>query len=148
MKVVVQRVKEASVKSEGKLLGEIGQGLLLLVGFTHEDTMNAVDYLARKISKLRIFTDEAGKLNRSVKDMGYEILSISQFTLYGDALEGNRPSFTKAMEASKAEELYQSFNQILSTYLEKPVQTGQFGAYMDVSLINDGPVTILLEYTK
>ena len=145
MKVVVQRVKSASCTVDNNVISEINNGYLLLVGFTQNDSINEVKYLAKKISNLRIFEDNLGKLNRSIIDMNYEILSISQFTLYGDASKGNRPSFTKALEPKKALELYIELTRILNEAYQINTLNGAFGEYMDISLVNDGPVTIILE---
>jgi len=144
MRVVVQRVKSASVTVDGAVVGEIGQGLLLLVGIKNDDDERAVDYVADKIYGLRIFEDESGKMNHSVADVGGAILSVSQFTLYGDVSKGRRPNFMEAARPEKAEPLYERFNERLR---EKGlhVETGVFGAMMDVALVNDGPVTILVE---
>jgi len=145
MKVVVQRVTQASVSVEGKLISQIKKGYLLLVGFHHEDTMDTVTYLAKKVAKLRVFSDSSGKMNLSILDIAGDVLSVSQFTLYGDTSDGNRPSFTMSMEPVMANTLYQAFNHELEKLLNKQIQTGIFQAEMQVSLINDGPVTILLE---
>jgi len=145
LKIVCQRVKQASVTINDILISQIGSGILLFVGFTHTDTLETIDYLASKISKLRIFPDETGKLNLSIKEKNYDILSVSQFTLYGDLKDGNRPSFTEALPGNLAKPLYQLFNERMSFYLGKPVFTGEFGKEMEVSLLNDGPVTIILE---
>lgn len=144
MKVVLQRCKEASVTVQGEVIGSIGQGLMLLVGITHEDTDKEAAYLAEKIAGLRIFEDEEGKMNLSVTDIGGAILSVSQFTLYGDCRKGKRPSFIAAARPEQAEPLYNRFNEMLR---EKGlvVETGQFGANMDVALTNWGPVTIVLD---
>jgi D-aminoacyl-tRNA deacylase len=144
MRVVVQRSKKASVTVEGKITGQITSGLVLLVGVTHEDTMNDAVYLADKIANLRIFEDEFEKMNLSLLDVGGQILSISQFTLYGDCRKGRRPNFMEAAKPEYAVEIYENFNRYLQ---EKGIQveTGQFGAMMDVALINDGPVTLILE---
>ncbi|MBU0997385.1 MAG: D-tyrosyl-tRNA(Tyr) deacylase [Firmicutes bacterium] len=147
MKVVVQRVSQASVQVEDKIISKINQGYLLLVGFHQTDTMNTVSYLARKIAKLRVFSDSEGKMNKSIQDIDGEILSVSQFTLYGDTTDGNRPSFTSSMDPINANKLYDAFNQELKMLLNKEIQTGIFQAEMQVSLVNDGPVTILLERT-
>ncbi|AKG35839.1 D-aminoacyl-tRNA deacylase [Paenibacillus durus] len=144
MKVVVQRCKEARVEVDGKTAGEIGEGLMLLVGVTHEDTENDAKYLAGKIAGLRIFEDEAGKMNHSVSETGGSILSVSQFTLYGDCRKGRRPNFMAAAAPAEAERLYDYFNRELET-LGLKVETGVFGAMMDVSLINWGPVTLILD---
>jgi len=144
MRIVVQRSKNASVTVDEKVIGEIEKGLVLLVGVTHDDTIDDANYLADKIVNLRIFEDENGKMNLSLLDVGGSILSISQFTLYGDCRKGRRPNFMAAAKPEQALNLYQYFNQVLS---EKNVvvETGEFGAEMDVSLINDGPVTLILD---
>ena len=144
MRIVVQRSKNASVTVNEKVIGEIEKGLVLLVGVTHDDTINDANYLADKIVNLRIFEDENGKMNLSLLDVGGSILSISQFTLYGDCRKGRRPNFMAAAKPEQALNLYQYFNQVLS---EKNVvvETGEFGAEMDVALINDGPVTLILD---
>jgi D-tyrosyl-tRNA(Tyr) deacylase len=143
MKVVAQRVLESNVKVDGKVVGEIGKGLMLLVSFTQTDTVNEIDYMVNKVSNLRIFDDENGIMNLSIKDIGGEVLSISQFTLYGDARKGNRPSYVAALNGEEAIKLYDLFNEKLNEIVH--VEKGIFGADMKVSLINDGPVTILLE---
>ncbi len=143
MRIVVQRVLESNVKVDGKVVGQIGKGLMLLVSFTQTDTVNEIDYMVNKVSNLRIFDDENGIMNLSIKDVGGEVLSISQFTLYGDARKGNRPSYVAALNGEKAIKLYDLFNEKLSEQVH--VEKGIFGADMKVSLINDGPVTILLE---
>ncbi|MBS4208993.1 D-aminoacyl-tRNA deacylase [Bacillus sp. FJAT-50079] len=144
MRVVLQRCKKASVTVEEKEVGRIDQGFVLLVGITHEDTEAECEWLAEKIVNLRVFEDEEGKMNHSLLEEKGAILSISQFTLYGDCTKGRRPNFMGAAKPVHAEALYNRFNEIL---LEKgvPVETGIFGAMMDVSLINDGPVTLMLE---
>lgn len=144
MKIVLQRVSEASVTVDGSVIGKVGQGFMLLIGITHEDTMADVDYLVEKILSLRVFEDGEGKLNLSIRDVGGQILSVSQFTLYGDCKKGRRPSFTKAAKPDMAENLYDAFNACLR---EKGlhVETGKFGAMMGVALVNDGPVTLILE---
>lgn len=144
MRVVLQRSKKASVTVEGDITGAISSGYVLLVGITHEDTEKDADYLAGKIAQLRLFEDEEGKMNRSILDNGGEILSISQFTLYGDVKKGRRPSFTSAARPETAEPLWQAFNDALR-HQGLVVETGVFGAMMDVQLVNDGPVTILVE---
>jgi len=141
----VQRVLKASVEIAGEVYNEIQQGYLLLVGFHHSDTMETVKYLAAKVHKLRIFSDELGKMNLSIEQIGGEILSISQFTLYGDTTEGNRPSFTESMTPEKAVLLYEAFNQELEKLLPLKIKTGIFKSEMKVALVNDGPLTILLE---
>ncbi len=144
MRVVVQRVSEASCMVEETITGEIGKGFLLLVGFGLEDNEEIAAKMAQKVSKLRIFEDENGKMNLSLFDVGGDILSISQFTLYGDAKKGNRPSFTAALGGEKANMLYEHFNEELRKCGLR-VETGIFGADMKIRLLNDGPVTILLE---
>ena len=144
MRVVLQRVAHASVTVEKKVIGKIQRGFLLLVGVTHDDAMEDMEYLVRKIVQMRIFEDEEGKLNRSIQDIGGEILSVSQFTLYADTKKGNRPSFSKAAPGDVAIEMFEQFNGLLRD-TGIPVETGQFGADMKVELLNDGPVTILLD---
>ena len=143
MKIVMQRVSQASVTIDGKIAGAIQQGLLLLVGICPEDGQEDIDYAVRKISQMRIFSDDADKMNLSIQDVGGQILSISQFTLYADTKKGNRPTFTGAAKPDLATQLYDQFNQQLAQIV--PVQTGEFGADMKVSLVNDGPVTIVLD---
>ena len=145
MRVVVQRVKEASVSVDNKVVSKIAMGYLLLVGLEHNDTMKEVEYVARKVGKLRIFDDEDGKINLNIKKVNGEILSISQFTLYGDTTKSNRPGFSSAMEYNLANEMYLKFNQILRDEFDVLVLEGVFGKHMEVSLVNDGPVTILIE---
>jgi D-aminoacyl-tRNA deacylase len=144
MKVVVQRSKAAKVTVDGKVTGQITKGLVLLVGVTHEDKQEDAAYLADKIANLRIFEDANEKMNYSLLDVGGEILSVSQFTLYGDCRKGRRPNFMDAARPEQAVELYEAFNDLLR---EKGirVETGVFGAMMDVELINDGPVTLIIE---
>ena len=144
MKVVLQRVAHASVTVDEKVIGKIQRGFLLLVGVTHDDAMEDMEYLVRKIVQMRIFEDEEGKLNRSIQDIGGEILSVSQFTLYAETKKGNRPSFSKAAPGDVALEMFEQFNSLLRD-TGIPVETGQFGADMKVELLNDGPVTILLD---
>jgi len=144
MKVVLQRSKAASVTVDGTVTGAIDHGYVLLVGITHEDTQEDVVYLAKKVANLRLWEDTDGKMNHSILEHGGAILSVSQFTLYGDAKKGNRPSFTSAARPEVAEPLWEAFNQALREH-GLHVETGIFGAMMDVALINDGPVTILLE---
>lgn len=144
MRILLQRVHRACVRVDGKIVGEIGRGILLLVGITHDDTETEAQYLADKCINLRIFEDEAGKMNRSVKDERGGVLAVSQFTLYGDCRKGRRPSFTQAAQPKEANTLFEYFVQQLKQY-DLPVQTGQFQAKMDVELINDGPVTFMLE---
>ena len=144
MRIVLQRVAHASVTVDEKVIGKIQRGFLLLVGVTHDDAMEDMEYLVRKIVQMRIFEDEEGKLNRSIQDIGGEILSVSQFTLYADTKKGNRPSFSKAAPGDVALEMFEQFNGLLRD-TGIPVETGQFGADMKVDLLNDGPVTILLD---
>ena len=144
MRVVLQRVAHASVTVEEKVIGKIQRGFLLLVGVTHDDEKEDMEYLVRKIVQMRIFEDEEGKLNRSIQDIGGVILSVSQFTLYADTKKGNRPSFSKAAPGDVALEMFEQFNGLLRE-TGVPVETGQFGADMKVELLNDGPVTILLD---
>ena len=144
MRVVLQRVAHASVTVDGEIIGKIQRGFLLLVGVTHDDAIEDMEYLVRKIVQMRIFEDEEGKLNRSIQDIGGEILSVSQFTLYADTKKGNRPSFSKAAPGDVALEMFEQFNGLLRD-TGIPVETGQFGADMKVDLLNDGPVTILLD---
>ena len=143
MKIIVQRVKQAQVSIEGQVYSQIKQGLLLLVGVGPEDQAEDLDYAVRKLVNMRIFSDAEGKMNLSVKDIKGEILSISQFTLFADTKKGNRPAFTGAAKPDMAEAFYQDLNRKLAK--EIPVETGVFGADMQVELINDGPVTIILD---
>jgi len=144
MKAVIQRVRNADVKVDGKITGEINQGLLILLGVGPEDTEKIADEMVQKICKLRIFRDEEDKMNLSVKDIDGEILVVSQFTLYADCQKGNRPSFVNAAPPEKANELYEYFKTQCQKEVKK-VASGIFGADMKVSLLNDGPVTIILE---
>ena len=145
MRVVVQRARQAKVTVDGKVTGAIEHGLMLLVGITHEDTVKDLEYCAKKVANLRIFEDEQGKMNLSIKEVGGSILSISQFTLYGETEKGNRPRFIEAARPEVAEPLYHQFNQILRETYEIQVETGIFGAMMDVSFTNNGPVTLIVE---
>ena len=142
MKIVIQRVKEASVVVDDKVTGSIGQGLLVLLGVGQEDTREMVDKYVDKLIKLRIFADSEGKTNLSVQDVGGEILVVSQFTLYADCKKGNRPSFVSAGSPELGNELYEYFCQKVKEKMGS-VQVGEFGADMKVSLINDGPFTIV-----
>lgn len=144
MKIVVQRSKEAHVSVGGKIVGEIRKGFVLLVGVTHEDTEEDAAYLADKIVNLRIFEDENNKMNRSLLDVGGEILSVSQFTLYGDCRKGRRPNFMNAAKPDHATQIYDVFNRFIREKGVK-VETGIFGEMMDVHITNDGPVTLILE---
>lgn len=147
MKAVVQRVASAAVKVEGKTVGEIEKGLLVLLGVTKEDTEEDAQILAKKMASLRIFTDENGKMNLSVKDIGGSALVISNFTLCADVRKGTRPSFDPAMPPAEADRLYEYFCKLLSEQEAVAVETGVFGAEMKVSLLNDGPVTLTLDST-
>ena len=142
MKLVVQRVTSASVEVEGEIVGEIDEGVMVLVGFGENDTTREADYLAGKLAKLRIFEDDNGRMNRSVKDIEGKVLLVPQFTLYAHTKK-NRPSFHKALAPDKATELFDYFTEKCSELIG--VETGEFGAFMKVSLLNNGPVTILLE---
>lgn len=143
MKVLVQRCDKASVKVNNEIVGKIDKGMLLLVGFTEGDTSENIDYMIEKILHLRIYDDEAGVMNKSILDIGGSILSVSQFTLYADTKKGRRPSYVNALNGEKATILYDEFNEKLKKHIH--VETGIFGAEMKVELINDGPVTIMLE---
>ena len=145
MRIVVQRCSRAEVRIDGSSVGKIGQGFMLLVGITETDTTAEADLLAKKIAQLRVFEDEAGKMNLAIRDVGGAILSISQFTLYADCRKGNRPSFIRAARPEQASPLYDYFNETLRTTYGLTVETGRFGADMKVDFINDGPVTILLD---
>ena len=147
MRAIVQRVKNASVQVEEKCVGAIDGGLLVFLGVTHEDTETDAKYLADKIAGLRIFEDADDKMNLSVQDVGGSILSVSQFTLFGDCRRGRRPSFTEAAPAAQGDALYEKFNDYLRAN-GLVVETGQFQTHMEVSLVNDGPVTMLLDSTK
>lgn len=144
MKIVIQRVDEASVEVEEKIVGKIKEGFLVLLGVGPEDDKEKVDYLVEKICNLRVFKDENDKMNLSLKDINGDILVVSQFTLYADCRKGNRPSFTEAASPAKAEELYEYFKKKCSEKIAN-VQSGIFGTHMKVSLLNNGPVTIILE---
>lgn len=144
MRVVLQRAKQATVTVNEETVGAISHGYVLLVGVTHEDSEAEADWLADKIAGLRLFEDEEGKMNRGLKDVGGSILSVSQFTLYADAKKGRRPSFVEAARPEQAEPLWEYFNERIRSH-GLTVETGRFGAMMDVQLINDGPVTIILE---
>src|SRR5215813_12534356 len=147
MRAVVQRVSRCKVTVDGKVVGEIGAGLLVLLGVSKEDTEAAADYSAEKIIELRIFEDDAGKMNVSVLDKGGEVLVVSQFTLYGDVRRGKRPSFDAAARPEEARRLYEYFVQKVRVAGVR-CETGEFQAMMDVELVNDGPVTIMLDSDK
>ena len=144
MRVLVQRCDKANVKVDSNIVGSIDKGLMILVGFTEGDNFDTIKYMADKVVNLRVFDDENGIMNKSLLDKSYSILSVSQFTLYGDASKGRRPSYVNALNGSLAKPLYDKFNEELRKYGIK-VETGIFGADMKVELINDGPVTIMLE---
>ena len=143
MRIVAQRVETANVSVDKEVIGKIDNGLMLLVSFTQTDTEKEIDWMVNKVLGHRIFDDENGIMNKNVLDVGGSILSISQFTLYGDATKGNRPSYIKALNGDEAIKLYNLFNDKLRSHIK--VETGKFGAEMKVSLLNDGPVTIILE---
>ena len=145
MRVVVQRVSQSNVKVSGEVIGEIMEGLMVLVSFVDEDNDTDLDWMTKKIINLRIFNDDEGKMNRSVQDIGGDILLISQFTLHGSTKKGNRPSFIKAAKPDFANVMYERFIKVLEQSLGKEIQTGEFGGDMKVSLINDGPTTIIID---
>lgn len=145
MRVVIQRVSEAKVVSEGETLGAINQGLLVLAGFEAEDSQEDMDWMLRKLTQLRIFSDEDGNMNLSLNDIDGELLLVSQFTLHASTKKGNRPSFIKAAKPDLAEDLYEQFKQILKLKMGSKLKCGKFGADMKVSLVNDGPVTISMD---
>ncbi|MCH2082124.1 MAG: D-aminoacyl-tRNA deacylase [Saprospiraceae bacterium] len=145
MRLVIQRVSEASVTIEGTVKSSIGQGLLILLGITNEDTQEDIDWLCGKVSKLRIFNDENGVMNKSVMDINGEIIVVSQFTLMASTKKGNRPSYIRAARPDFAIPMYETFVKQLSIIAQRPIQTGEFGADMKVQLLNDGPVTILID---
>ncbi|MEV9639649.1 D-aminoacyl-tRNA deacylase [Mammaliicoccus sciuri] len=147
MRVLLQRAKDASVTVDGEIVGSIAKGYVLLVGITHEDSEKDAAYLAKKIAGLRIYEDEEGKMNRSIEEVEGAILSVSQFTLYGNVQKGRRPSFIDAARPEQAEPLWEYFNEQLRNE-GLHVEIGQFGAIMDVQLTNDGPVTLLVESPK
>lgn len=144
MKIVLQRCKNASVTVDNKVIGKIDHGMLLLVGFTHNDGIKEIEYMIDKLINLRIFDDEKGIMNKSIKDIDASILSVSQFTLYANTENGRRPSYIDALNKEEAIKLYELFNEKLKEQSIK-VETGKFGAEMEVQLTNDGPVTIILE---
>lgn len=146
MKIVVQRSLKSSVKVDNKVVGSIEHGLVLLVGFTYKDNLDIIDYMVDKVLNLRIFDDENGIMNKSLLDVGGDILSISQFTLYADSRKGRRPSYVNALNGEEAIKLYDIFNEKLRSHVK--VEAGIFGAEMEVSITNDGPITIILERTS
>lgn len=148
MRAVIQRVKRASVTVEEEKIGEISKGFLILLAVHEEDTKEDMDYILKKVSKLRVFEDEEGKMNLSIQDIGGEFLVVSQFTLYGDARRGNRPSFIESAKHEKANKYYEEFVKELRESTGLKVETGQFASDMQVELINDGPVTIQLDSSK
>ena len=145
MRVVLQRVSQASVTVEGRVTGAIGRGLLVLAGAAPDDTAEDRDWLARKIVQLRVFADDEGVMNRSVADVGGGLLAVSQFTLYASTRKGNRPSYSAAAPPELAAPAFAAFVDALASALGRPVPTGVFGAHMDVEILNDGPVTLLVE---
>ncbi len=145
MRIVLQRVKEASVKIDTEIAGSIQAGLLIYLGIEDEDHQSDIDWLIKKVTQMRIFSDEEGKMNLNVNEVGGEILVVSQFTLYASTKKGNRPSFTKAAKPEKAKTLYQDFTATLKDVYAGNVQTGRFGANMQVASINDGPLTFWLD---
>jgi len=145
MKIVLQRCSRAEVRIDGETVGRIGTGFVVLVGITHSDTREDADFLAKKVAGMRVFEDTEGKMNLSLAEVGGQILSISQFTLYGNARKGNRPSFIEAARPEVAEPLYEYFNQVLREQYGLHVETGRFGANMQVDFVNDGPVTIIVD---
>lgn len=145
MRVVIQRVLEAAVKIDGAIVGQIQQGLLVLLGIEHDDNQQDADYLIQKLTQLRIFSDNEGKMNLSVQDISGELLIVSQFTLHAATKKGNRPSYIRAARPEQAIPLYNYFLAELKANFSGNIQTGQFGADMKISLINDGPVTIILD---
>lgn len=145
MRIVIQRVKRSAVTINGKERREIGQGMCVLVGVTHDDTESSADWLAEKLAGLRIFEDEDGKINLSLQDIAGEVLIVSQFSLYASCAKGRRPSFTDAAKPEHAENIYNYFVQKVKALGLKRVQTGEFGAEMEVEIINDGPLTFIIE---
>ena len=145
MRVVIQRVKQASVRVEGETVGFIKQGFCIFVGFEREEKDDDLEWLSKKIVQMRIFSDDNGKMNLSIEDIGGDILLISQFTLHAKTKKGNRPSFIQAAPPAMAENLYTNFGKMLEKHLEHGIQYGRFGAMMEVDLINDGPVTIIMD---
>jgi len=145
MRIILQRVSQASVEVEGKTVGEIGPGLLLFLGIEDDDTDEDIEWICNKVAKMRIFNDEEGKMNHSVQDIGGGILVVSQFTLHASVKKGNRPSFMGAARPEYAVPMYEKFVKILEITAGQGIETGEFGAEMQVSLINDGPVTVFVD---
>lgn len=145
MKILIQRVKKASVSIDSNIVGKIEQGLLLFVGFTNGDNEHIIEQMVKKCIELRIFSDENGKMNKSLLDVNGKVLSVSQFTLYANYLKGRRPSFEKSENPDLAKKHYEYFNRYINNIYGVEVQTGEFGADMSIELINDGPVTIMLD---
>ena len=145
MRAVIQRVSEASVTVDSEVIGHIKKGLLILLAIHNNDTKDQLDWMVSKISKLRIFSDDEGKMNKSVMDVGGELLVVSQFTLYGDARKGTRPSYIESAGPEKAEAMYNEFVEKIRAFSSLKTETGEFAAMMDVALVNDGPVTIILD---
>lgn len=145
MRAVIQRVSQASVTVEGRITGAIQQGLLVLLAVEEPDTAEDIEWLSGKITRLRIFNDDAGVMNRSVQDISGEVLVVSQFTLFASTKKGNRPSYIRSARPELAVPLYEKFLARLAQDFGKPIATGEFGAHMDVGLVNDGPVTIIID---
>lgn len=145
MRIILQRVKSASVSVDGKIISQIGAGLLLLVGIEAGDGIDDIHWLAKKVVNLRIFNDEQGMMNLSLADTGLDILAVSQFTLFASLKKGNRPSYSRALPGPQSEPVFNTFVRVLSQQIGKAVPTGQFGADMQISLVNDGPVTLMLD---
>ena len=145
MRIVLQRVSRAEVRVDGRVVGSIARGHVLLVGFTADDGEEQIDWMADKVLGLRVFTDDEGKMNLALEDVGGDLLVVSQFTLYGDTSKGRRPSFVRAAAPEVATGLYDRFVRALRSRTERRIETGEFGAMMDVELVNDGPVTLVLE---
>lgn len=145
MRIVIQRVREASVSIAGKLKASVGGGMMILVGVEHDDVQEDVEWLVKKVVNLRIFNDDAGVMNRSILDVGGEILVVSQFTLHASTRKGNRPSYIRAARPETAVPIYRAFIDALNAQLPKPCGEGEFGADMQVALVNDGPVTIIID---
>jgi len=145
MRVVIQRVREASVTVDGKIYGKIGHGMMILAGFEDADSLDDLDWMAAKIVRMRLFPDDAGVMNRSVREAGGEILAVSQFTLYASVKKGNRPSWSRAAPGDISQPMFQSFVAKLAQEFGRQVSTGVFGADMQVGLVNDGPVTVFVD---